>query len=287
MATSTLHDDHQGEQVADAVEDVVDEQPWVETVARFGWIAKGVVYALMGLTAFTIGRHRPTDDEASPEGAMAQVATTRGGQLLLAVLAVGLALYALWRLMSAALVRGGELRSWLDRVGYLFSAGFYALLALAAFRAVMQGDEPRDGNTVERLSSWMLNAPFGRWALFLAGLTTIGIGVYFIVDRGFRRSFRKDLDLSDAEPAERRALLWAGSVGWVSRGIITVAVGWFVVRAAWRAHEAEARGFDRAFRELATSGPGSLAVAIVGVTLIVYGIFCALIVRHLDLDKVS
>ena len=44
------------------------------TLTRFGWIAKGVVYALMGLTAFTIGRQRPTSDDASPEGAVAQLA---------------------------------------------------------------------------------------------------------------------------------------------------------------------------------------------------------------------
>jgi hypothetical protein len=287
MATSTLHHDHENDEVADAVEDAVEEHPWVESLTRFGWIAKGIVYALMGLTAFTIGRRRPTFDEASPEGAMTQVASTRGGVVLLGVLAAGLALYAMWRVLSAALVRGNDLRSWLDRVGYLFSAGFYAILALAAFRAIIQGDEPRDGNTVERLSRWMLSSVYGRWALLLAGAVTVGIGVFFIVDKGFRRSFRKDLDLSDARPAERRAIMWAGAVGWVSRGVITAAVGWFVVRAAWRAHEAEARGFDRAFRELATSQPGSLVVATVGVLLIVYGIFCALIVRHLDLEKVS
>ena len=287
MATSTLQRDHPGEHVADAVEDAVDERPWVETLARWGWVAKGVVYGLMGLTAFTIGRRRPTYDEASPEGALAQVASNPGGAVLLGFMAVGLVLYALWRLLSAALVRGGELRCWLDRLGYLFSAAFYAVLAVAAFMAIVRDDEPRDGNTVERMSRWLMDSAVGRWALFVAGIATITIGAFFIVDKGVRRSFREDLDLSDARPAERRAIMWAGSVGWVSRGIITGAVGWFVARAAYQAHESEARGFDRAVRELATTRPGSLAVAIVGVLLIVYGIFCALIVRHLDLDRVS
>ena len=211
----------------------------------------------------------------------------RGGSVLLGFLAAGLVLYALWRTLSAGLVRGGELKCWLNRVGYLFSAAFYAVLGVTAFMAIIHSDEPEDGNTVERLSRWLLDSGVGRWALFVAGAATVGIGLYFVVDKGLRRSFRKELDLSDAKPAERRAIMWAGATGWVSRGVVTAAVGWFVLRAAWRAHEAEARGFDRAFRELATSRPGSLAVAVAGVMLIVYGIFCALIVRHLELEKIS
>ena len=48
-----------------------------------------------------------------------------------------------------------------------------------------------------------------------------------------------------------------------------------------------ARGFDNAFRELSTHQVGSIAVLVTGLALVVYGVFCALIVRHLDLDNVS
>ena len=51
--------DQATDKVSEKTEQTVAEHPWVERVARFGWIAKGVVYGLMGLTAFTIGRHRP------------------------------------------------------------------------------------------------------------------------------------------------------------------------------------------------------------------------------------
>ena len=87
------------EQVSDKVEEEVEQHPWVEHLARFGWIAKGVVYALMGLTAFTIGRKRPTSDDASPEGAVGQLRATQFGTAL--IWAVGGRARALRRVAAA------------------------------------------------------------------------------------------------------------------------------------------------------------------------------------------
>ena len=279
--------DNVTEQVSERVEEEVDEHPWLERLARFGWIAKGVVYGLMGITAFAIGRRRPTSDDASPEGAIGQLRSTPFGTALIWVLAIGLALYVVWRLLTAALVRGNDVKCWLERVGYLFSAGFYAVLAFTAVTAVINGKEAKDENSVERLSGWMLSNPVGRWALLAVGIVMVGIGIFFIVDRGIKKSFLDDLDFEDAPEAERKAVTTAGTVGWISRGVATAAVGFFVAQAAWRYDARDARGFDNAFRELATHQIGSITVILTGLALVVYGVFCALIVRHLDLDKVS
>ncbi len=148
--SSQHHGDNGGDNdVADAVEEVVERQPWVETVTRLGWLAKGAVYALMGLTAYTIGRHRPTSDDASPEGALAQVVTNPGGLILLSVLAIGLILYSAWRVLTVLLISGHGPREWAERVGYSFSAAFYALLAFTAIAAVAHGDTPQDSNAIE------------------------------------------------------------------------------------------------------------------------------------------
>jgi len=275
------------ESPAEKVEEAVAEHPWVGHIARFGWIAKGAVYVLMGLTAFTIGRRRPTTDDASPEGAVAQLRSTQFGTALIWALVVGLVLYVAWRLISVALIRGNDGKKWLERVGYLFSAGFYAVLAVTAVTAVMKPKDTKDKNTVERLSEWMLGHPMGRWTLLAVGVVVIGIGIFFIVDKGLKQSFLKELDLSDTREAERKAITTAGTIGWISRGAATAAVGFFVAQAAWRYSAQDARGFDNAFRELATHEVGSIAVLVSGLALVVYGVFCALIVRHLDLDKIS
>src|SRR5215213_8801052 len=173
--------------VNEVAEEAVARQPWVEKVARLGWVAKGAVYTLMGATAFAIGRGNPTSDKASPEGAVAQIVDKPGGTVLLAVLAIGLFLYTAWRLLSVALIRGNELHDWGDRVGFTFSAAFYLVLGYTAISAVVQGESPRDKNTVERLSRTMLESTWGRWVLLLAGLVALGVGAYFTVEKGVRR----------------------------------------------------------------------------------------------------
>jgi Domain of Unknown Function (DUF1206) len=289
MNTSAIRmkPDQATDKVSEKTDETLDEHPWVERTARFGWIAKGVVYALMGLTAFTIGRHRPTSDDASPEGAIGQLRSTSFGTALICALVVGLVLYVAWRLLSAGMIRGNKPKDWLERIGYLFSAIFYAVLAFTAISAVVQGKDAEDKNTVERLSAWTLAHPIGRWVLLVVGVVVIGIGVFFIIDKGIRKSFLKDVDLAGVSEAECKAIRTAGTVGWISRGAATAAVGFFVAQAAWRYDAHDARGFDNAFRELATHDVGSVAVLVTGLALVVYGVFCALIVRHLDLDNLS
>ncbi len=270
--------------VSQQVSDTVHQQPWVKALARAGWVAKGAVYVLMGLTAFAIGRGEFSDDEASPEGAISQVASSRGGEALLGLFAVGLALYAIWRALSAALVHGGEPKDWLDRIGYLFSAGFYGILAFTAGRVILTDTQPGDSNTVENLSKAMLESSVGRWVLLLAGLGVVVLGIYFIVEKGINKSFLEELSFKSASQQERRFVTTAGTIGWVGRGLVTAAVGFFVAKAAWEVDREDARGFDRALRELAAHEQGQYVVLAAGLALIAYGVFCILSFRHQELE---
>ena len=267
-------------QVADAVAETVDERPWLQSLARMGWVAKGVVYVLMGLTAVSIGRQNPTSDQASPEGALGRLKDNPGGSFLLAALAIGLVLYVVWRLLTVVLIRGTEASDWLDRVGYLFSATFYAILAYTAARTVLNGTSPKDSNTVEKLSRALLASTGGRWLLLLGGAVAIGVGVYFFVHKGVRQSFCDDLALAQTSSRERRVVVVAGTVGWIGRGFVTAAVGFFVVRAAWQVDSSDARGFDRALREVATTSIGTVLVTVTGAALMVYGVYCIVSLRH-------
>jgi hypothetical protein len=277
--TAAVEDD-----VRDTIEETVKEQPWLHQVARTGWVAKGVVYALMGITAVSIGRNRPTDDKASPEGALDRVADARGGTALLWLLLVGLGVYVLWRLVTAALVRGNDVRDWLTRAGYLGSALFYVAIALAAGRAVLAGGTPEDSNAIERMSSNLLASTGGRWLLLAVGAVVAVVGLVFAVDKALRRRFRDELHLERASASQRKLVEAAGVIGWLGRGLVTVAVGVFVIQAAWTVDRSDARGFDRALRELASrSGGGSLVIAC-GVALIAYGFFCWLSVPYQELE---
>ncbi len=278
----------EGSDVGDTIDEAVEQNPWLERVAQIGWIAKGVLYTLMGLTAIQIARQDPTSKDASPEGSIGRVGEVPFGRAVLVVLTVGLILYFAFRLLSVALIRGNELSDWADRVGYTFSGLFYLVLAFSAGKAAISGVDPEGSNSVESISKSLLEVTTGRWLLGIGGLVTIGIGGYFVIHKGIQRSFADDLEGVQADPGanapKRRALLIAGIVGWIGRGIVTIFVGYFVVRSAVRFDPNDARGFDRALRQVAGTSLGSMLVLLCAVGLIAYGVFCFFSYRFRTLE---
>src|SRR5947207_2642023 len=94
----------------DPVGRLAGEHPAIVKLGRAGWLAKGVVYLLAGglallvvVRSFGWSNANTASKEASPTGAIKEVAKSRGGPLLLVVLAVGMFLYAAWRLTTALL----------------------------------------------------------------------------------------------------------------------------------------------------------------------------------------
>lgn len=294
-ATSSTVDssrvDDVAERAAERTGQVVNSSVWLERVARIGWVSKGLVYMLMGITALTIARQRPTDEAASPQGALEQVMERPGGRVLLVLLGVGLLLYVAWRLLSVALIAGTDLSHWLDRIGYTFSAVFYFTLSWTALRSALRDATPEDGNTIEQISRTLLDTGWTRVLLVVGGLVVVGVGAYFIVRKGVLRSFTDDLADVDSSWSGNehygRTLLVAGVVGWLGRGGVTVLVGFFVTRAAVRFDASDARGFDRALRQAATTDLGSALVGGTAAGLFVYGLYCLLSVprRCLEVER--
>ena len=271
------------EDVADAVDDAMRDNPFVEKVTKYGWMAKGVVYVVMGLAALQIAGLNPLAErgdqsQASPEGAIGSIAEATYGRVMLAVLAVGLILYSCWRALSVAMIRGKELSDWADRIGYSFSALFYVVLAWSAAKAAISGAQPKDSNSVERFSRMALESDIGRVLLGVAGVVTMAVGAFFIVHKGIQRSFTKHLHGAETNPADDEpldaALVIAGIAGWIGRGVVTILVGFFVTRAAVRFDPEDARGFDRSLRMVAGTSTGTILVVACAIGLVLYGVFC-------------
>ena len=265
--------------VADTVVDAVDENPWIERVFRFGWIAKAIVYTVMGVAAIQIARQgSAADSEASPEGSVGAIADAPLGRLLLGVLAVLLVFYVVWRIVSVAAIRGNGVKEWGNRVGYALSAIFYILLAYTAGKAAFTGVDPEEPNTVESVSKSVMEMTGGRVMVGAAGVVLIAIGLYFAVHKGIQRSFTEELDGVQPHLAHnddrRKAVVIAGVIGWIGRGVVTMLVGYFVLRSAIRFDSNDARGFDQSLRQVAGTTLGTSVVFACAVGLIAYGMFC-------------
>src|SRR5438874_7380755 len=78
-----------------------------EWLARAGFVARGVIYILIGILALKLALGDGSK-AANQQGALRTVAQQPFGKVLLTLVAIGLAGYSLWRLSRALLGHGKE-----------------------------------------------------------------------------------------------------------------------------------------------------------------------------------
>lgn len=274
----------EGRSGSDKVSELAREHPSLVALARAGWIAKGVVYGLVGVLAVPIAMNgldrsqaASTDEEASQLGAIGEIADTSWGTLALWLVAIGLLLYAVWRAVSIALPASNSAKTWATRAGYLVSVIVYSSLAWTAISFARHtsssaGQESEDAR-VERFTRDLLDMTGGRWIVGLVGLVVIGVGAFFI-HRGVTASFTDELDGGGVGPFSHQTIVHLGQAGWVGRGVMMLLVGWFVFQAARQFDPSDAHGIDGALRDATDSTFGAVLVAVVAAGLLLYGAFC-------------
>lgn len=254
------------------------EHPLLLRLGRAGWLVKGLVYVLAGLLAIIVVARSygtklvagPTQ-EASPTGAIKEVATVGGGRALLVVLAIGLIFYALWRVVTALLPGGVGAEAIATRVGYLVSAIIYGTFSATAISLARNPKQNADGNQkVSSISARLLDSTAGRFALGAAGAVAIGAGLYRIV-KGAKGDVTQELDLSGMSATRRSVTRRLGEIG---RGIGIGVIGIFLLRAAVFINANEATGLDGALRRLTRNAEGRAVVVVVAVGFLLYGVLC-------------
>lgn len=277
------------------------EHPGIVRFGRVGWFAKGLVYAIAGVLALvvavaasgwsdTTGSPSTPDattaaagQEASPTGALKKIAETSAAPFLLWPLAIGLFVYAAWRVLSALYPGDADAESVARRGGYIVSAIIFIVLGATAIR--LSGTEPSEADTAVNgneqasgLTARLMENGLGRWLVGVAGLVAIGAGLYRLV-KGVKVDVDDELDLAGMRPERVRWLRRLGAVGEVGRGVGIALIGVFLVRAAFDYEAREATGLDGALRRLADEWWGDLIVASVGIGFAAYGLFC-LVTAH-------
>jgi hypothetical protein len=263
------------------VQRAVDRNPLLVTFGRVGWVAKGVVYAIFGFLAFVIARNGGASaDEASPRGAVGKIAESSAGTILLWLLAIGLILYSLWRLVSAVLPGDHDAEARLTRAGYVVSALVYGALAWTAVSfartgggqsEAAQGDDAR----VSKLTGDLMVHSGGRVLVGVVGVAFLVIGGVFAY-QALTERFERDLEPGGVGPVRHEAIVKLGVVGWLARAVTMALIGVFLLRATIDYDAGEARGLDDVLRRTADSGWGAVLVAATGIGLILYGLFAAL-----------
>ena len=259
-----------------------EAKPWVVTLARLGYTARGIVYIIVGWLAFqaALGIGSPNVDTHT---ALSAIITQPFGRFLLGVMAAGLIGYGIWRVVQAIVDpenTGTDATGIITRIGYVISALTYAGLAVIAVRMIMGTGSA--GSTNQAPKDWtarLLSQPFGRWLIILAGLVVIGLGLYSIY-MAYKIKFEKRFDTNEMSPRTRRAAIALGRIGYASRGLVYVIIGVFLVQAALNYNPQQAGGLGDALAALARAPYGTLVLAAVALGLVAFGIYSCALARY-------
>jgi hypothetical protein len=267
-------------QTVDAAGERVAHAAAFEWLARAGLVARGVVYGVIGILALKLALGHG-GDATDQQGALHTIAGQQFGKVLLAVVAIGLGGYALWRLVRAALGHGPEgSDDAKERIGGLASGIAYGSLCVLAVEILLGaggsgGPSSQPGKTTGGVLDW----PAGRLLVAVAGLIIAGVGLY----QGYEGVKRKFLERSKTEEMSRRmrrVFTAVGVFGHLARMVVFVLIGYFLVKAAVDYDADEAVGLDGALATLGQSSYGPALLGVVAGGLIGFALYSLLDARY-------
>jgi hypothetical protein len=243
-----------------------------EGLARAGYVARGVIYALIGLLAFRIARG-VSGARPNQQGAMNKIAHEPFGHALLLLTAIGLAGYALWRLGQALVGHTPEYgeHSAMDRLGALGSFVAYAAFAVLAV-TVLNGSAGNSSTKPQTTTAGVFHWPAGRELVGAVGLVFLGIAA-FQAYLGLSKKFLEYSKTSEMGRDTLRAFTAIGRVGLLARAVAFALIGLFALKAARDYNAHDAVGLDGALTRLTHHAYGTTALVVVALGLIVFGAY--------------
>ena len=236
-----------------------------QTLAKMGYLARGVVYLVIGGLAVmaALGKGGETTDS---KGAIVEIMHQPFGTFLLVVLVIGLFGFVIWRLVQAISdtdAHGTSAKGIAVRTGLFASAISHALLAVWTIMLLL-GDESRSQNGEQ-----FLTTDLGQVVIGLAGLAFVGTGLAHIY-KGWTASFEHYMRI----PGDKN--IWARPLcqfGLISRGIVWCIVAWFCINSALSAKSGEIKGIVDALELLRESAYGTWLFGIVAAGLFAFGVY--------------
>jgi hypothetical protein len=260
-----------------AARDAARSEP-IGWLGRLGLVAMGVSYGLVAVLAIKLALREGGETE-DRGGALQTIAQDGFGRIVVFLLAIGFAAYAIWRFAEALFDRGGEgkqAKGLAKRAGYLGRALIYTVLCITAV-AVLLGSSGESNEKEE--TAKVLDWPAGRWIVAAIGVGFLAAAGWNFF-RGVTRKFEEELKTGEMTAFEERLLTVVGFAGVVARGIVFALIGIFLIKAAVEYDPEEAIGLDGALSKLLAQDHGRFLLGLVAAGLLAFGVFCLLQARY-------
>ncbi|MET0557180.1 MAG: DUF1206 domain-containing protein [Solirubrobacterales bacterium] len=239
-------------------------------LARAGLVARGAVYLIIGVLALELALGIG-GKAANQQDALKAIAEQSFGRVLLVLVAIGLAGYALWRLVRAAVGHGAEQRdSGGDRIAALASGVAYAILCVTAIEIIASSNS--SSGTPKEATGGVLGWSGGPVLVAIAGAILIGVAGYQAY-KGLAKKFVEDAKTGEMSPSVRKSYTALGVFGHVARAVVFALIGYGLIKAAVNYNPKEAVGLDGALRQLADSSYGPLLLGLVAAGLAGFALY--------------
>jgi hypothetical protein len=253
--------------------EAADSRP-VRWAARVGFVARGVIYVLIGVIAVQVALGH--GGRADRGGAIAEIASKSYGTVLLWVLVVGFLGLALWRLSEAAFGAsgpGGHEAG--ERLKSLARAVMYGAFFVTTLQLVLgsSSSATSDSNSQSKtLTARVMDHTGGRWLVGLAGVVVVVIGL-MLAKEAWKKEFLQRMSFAGTPAGVRTAVEKLGLVGGIARGAVVAVAGVFLLVAAIRFNPQEAQGVDGTLRAFARTPLGPWLLVLVALGLVAFGLF--------------
>lgn len=234
-------------------------------MARMGFVVSGLLHIMIGWIALRVATGSG-GGEASNSGAMAQIASSPGGQIILWIMTLGLVALGLWRLASILMATENKEKVKGAVLGIVFLVLGFSSMTFA------RGGSSSDGQKSASMTSKILEAPGGKIIIVVGGLVVIGVGIYGIV-KGATRKFVKDLEAGARRGNVGTGITVAGTVGYIARGIAFLVLGGLVIWAGLSADARKAAGMDSALRTIGEQPFGAILLILTALGFMLYGLY--------------
>lgn len=250
-------------------------------LSRLGYAAKGVVYIIIGFLALqtAIGTGGNT---TGARGALKEIASQSFGQILLAVVALGLVGYVIWRIIQTIKDpdnNGTDFKGIIKRTAYFISGLIHLGLVYFAVQLIIGSGGSGSGGQSSQTTSSIMSQPFGRWLVGLIGAVVIGAGIYQFYN-GIKEKFKEKMKMGEMNNTEQTWSVRLGKIGLMARGVVFGIIGVFFAQAAIAYNPDKAGGLGKALDTLSQQSYGPYLLGVVALGLISYGIYMFALAKY-------
>jgi len=240
--------------------------------ARAGLVARGVSYGIIGVLALQLA-FGSGGKATTQRGALLEIAERPFGRALLIAMVIGLASYAMWRLVRAGIGHGTQdADSAGERIAGAASGLAYIALSVTAVKILVGANSGGAASNPKKTTGGVLDWTGGTLIVGAVGAILIAVALYQGY-KGLSKKFLEDSNTARMSHGVERAFTAIGVFGHLARMVVFGLVGYGLIRAAIDYDPRKAIGLDGALSQVSHYSYGPALLGLVAAGLIGFALY--------------